>query len=73
MLKCPTCSKPVDASMIGQPGSTFPFCCDRCRLRDLGKWFDGVYQVAVEHDSLTGDEDEPVDVWIDPRQNKPNR
>jgi endogenous inhibitor of DNA gyrase (YacG/DUF329 family) len=23
----------------------FPFCSERCRLLDLGKWFDGQYRI----------------------------
>ena len=40
-LKCPTCKKPVDAK-----GSDFPFCSDRCRLLDLGKWASGEYVIS---------------------------
>lgn len=25
----------------------FPFCSERCKLIDLGRWLDGVYQVPV--------------------------
>lgn len=25
---------------------SFPFCSDRCRLIDLGKWFDDEYRVS---------------------------
>jgi endogenous inhibitor of DNA gyrase (YacG/DUF329 family) len=38
---CPTCKKPVDVS-----GEDFPFCSDRCRLLDLGKWASGDYRVS---------------------------
>jgi hypothetical protein len=24
----------------------FPFCSERCRLRDLGRWIDGDYQIS---------------------------
>jgi hypothetical protein len=34
---------------------TFPFCSDRCKLIDLGRWLDGKYQIAVAGD----DEDAP--------------
>jgi uncharacterized protein len=34
-VPCPTCAKPVTWS----PESKFrPFCCERCRLIDLGEW-----------------------------------
>jgi len=33
VLRCPTCG------MLVRPGDAdFPFCSDRCRLIDLGKW-----------------------------------
>ncbi len=40
-LKCPICKKPVPK---GNPD--FPFCSDRCRLIDLGKWASGAYVIS---------------------------
>jgi len=40
-LKCPTCKNPVD-----KKNSNFPFCSDRCRLIDLGKWASGAYVIS---------------------------
>lgn len=41
VLRCPTCSELV------RPGSEdFPFCSDRCRQIDLGKWASGVYKIS---------------------------
>jgi endogenous inhibitor of DNA gyrase (YacG/DUF329 family) len=40
-LFCPTCRKVVLAS-----GEDFPFCSDRCRLLDLGKWASGDYKIS---------------------------
>lgn len=40
-LKCPICKKPVKN---GDP--EFPFCSERCRLIDLGKWASGAYVVS---------------------------
>jgi endogenous inhibitor of DNA gyrase (YacG/DUF329 family) len=39
--RCPTCKKLV---LAGDP--EFPFCSDRCRLIDLGKWASGGYVIA---------------------------
>lgn len=72
MLKCPTCGKPVDESMVGQRGSTFPFCSDRCKLRDLGKWLSGAYQIPIEPDEDELDET-PPEVWVDPDAKKRRR
>jgi endogenous inhibitor of DNA gyrase (YacG/DUF329 family) len=40
-LGCPTCKKPVSAK-----DSEFPFCSERCRLIDLGKWASGDYVIS---------------------------
>ena len=40
-LRCPTCNKLVTAS-----NEDFPFCSDRCRRIDLGKWAMGVYKIS---------------------------
>jgi endogenous inhibitor of DNA gyrase (YacG/DUF329 family) len=41
VLRCPTCA------MLVQPGhEDFPFCSDRCRKIDLGKWATGVYKIS---------------------------
>ena len=45
-LKCPICSKPV-AAPAGDDRRAYPFCSDRCRDVDLGRWLDGAYQVPV--------------------------
>ena len=63
--KCPTCGKPVSSDMLGKPGSTFPFCSERCKLRDLGNWLSGAYQIPVEQSDDEQDES-PPEVWVDP-------
>jgi uncharacterized protein len=42
--RCPTCSKPYAIAAIADL-PTFPFCTDRCRLIDLGRWIDGAYTI----------------------------
>lgn len=39
-LRCPICKKVVKN---GDP--EFPFCSDRCRTIDLGKWASGAYVI----------------------------
>ncbi len=39
-LRCPICKKPVKST---DPES--PFCSQRCRTIDLGKWASGAYVV----------------------------
>ncbi len=41
LLRCPTCGMLV---RIGD--EDFPFCSDRCRKIDLGKWASGVYKIS---------------------------
>jgi endogenous inhibitor of DNA gyrase (YacG/DUF329 family) len=41
-LFCPTCRKVVLAS-----DADFPFCSDRCRILDLGKWASGDYKIST--------------------------
>ncbi|MDQ7012079.1 MAG: DNA gyrase inhibitor YacG [Mariprofundaceae bacterium] len=40
-FRCPTCGKPVT-----RQNKSFPFCSERCRLTDLGKWASGDYRIA---------------------------
>ena len=44
-LPCPTCGRAVATAEDKRP-SSFPFCCPRCRLRDLGAWIDGTHVIA---------------------------
>jgi endogenous inhibitor of DNA gyrase (YacG/DUF329 family) len=39
-LRCPICKKAVKSN-----DADFPFCSDRCRTIDLGKWASGAYVV----------------------------
>ena len=41
-LRCPTCRGLVLAG-----DENFPFCSDRCRLIDLGKWATGGYVIST--------------------------
>ena len=40
-VRCPICKKPVARS-----APVFPFCSERCRTIDLGKWASGQYVVS---------------------------
>ena len=47
---CPVCGKDT------APGrSSFPFCCKRCRLLDLGLWKDESYRISREIKPLDED------------------
>lgn len=42
--RCPTCSKGFAVDRIDDL-PTFPFCSERCRLIDLGRWIDEAFTV----------------------------
>ena len=39
--RCPTCRQEV-----GDDSPAKPFCSDRCRMVDLGRWMDESYRVS---------------------------
>jgi endogenous inhibitor of DNA gyrase (YacG/DUF329 family) len=41
-MKCPICKKKEVA--LGEPD--FPFCSERCRLIDLGRWASEEYRIS---------------------------
>lgn len=47
-MQCPTCKKPVEVPADDQPMGPFPFCSDRCKMVDLGRWLDEKYQIPVQ-------------------------
>ena len=63
--RCPICEKPYEIAKLGDL-PTFPFCNDRCKLIDLGRWIDGAYAIPGSEEpprtpapeGRTGDEDE---------------
>jgi len=42
--RCPICGKAYEVQSLDDL-PTFPFCSERCRLIDLGRWIDGGYVV----------------------------
>lgn len=53
VLRCPICQRSVEAV---EP-KLKPFCSERCRAVDLGKWLGGDYRIPVrtEHEDEDGD------------------
>jgi hypothetical protein len=41
-LRCPSCR-----TLVLRTNENFPFCSDRCRLIDLGKWASGGYVIST--------------------------
>ena len=47
-MLCPICKKTVpDPAPVHERPKHFPFCSDRCKLIDLGRWLDGKYQIPL--------------------------
>jgi endogenous inhibitor of DNA gyrase (YacG/DUF329 family) len=44
VIKCPRCGN--ETSFEGNPFR--PFCSERCKLIDLGKWVTGAYRVPTK-------------------------
>ena len=54
-LRCPICEKQFDPAA----SAAMPFCSERCRQIDLGRWFREKYSVPVERKD-EDDEDAPA-------------
>jgi len=46
ILRCPVCNKKVDTEVA----KATPFCSERCRLVDLGRWLGEEYGLPYEGD-----------------------
>ena len=51
-MKCPTCGKPIE----WKDNPYRPFCSERCKLIDLGRWVNEEYSVPGEQVTIP---DEP--------------
>lgn len=58
---CPTCRREV---LTRAANPCFPFCSERCRAVDLGRWLGGEYRIAAR----SQDEDEDGDATQAPPQ-----
>jgi hypothetical protein len=54
-LGCPSCRNPVRST-----DEDFPFCSDRCRMIDLGKWASGAYVISspLQGEGPSGESDD---------------
>ena len=60
-MLCPTCKKSIaDAGPGEDLPKHFPFCCERCKLIDLGRWLDGKYQIPVVDREDRGSGTDPI-------------
>jgi uncharacterized protein len=53
-VKCPTCKKLVE---FGSPD--FPFCTERCRLIDIGRWADEEFRIPAVSPMIELESNEP--------------
>ena len=51
-VKCPICGKSFEIAQLDDLPS-FPFCTDRCKLVDLGRWIDGDYAIPDKAQART--------------------
>lgn len=57
-LRCPVCQERFDP----QTSPAMPFCSERCRLMDLGRWLNEENSVPLEE---TAEDDFPASDWED--------
>ncbi|MGQ9860273.1 MAG: DNA gyrase inhibitor YacG [Thermodesulfobacteriota bacterium] len=58
VVHCPVCKRPV----VWEQNLHRPFCSERCRLVDLGRWLDESYRISSPLDDEsdpTGETQEP--------------
>jgi hypothetical protein len=46
-MNCPICKVQLQGVDLKNPPSAYPFCSERCKLIDLGRWLSGKYQIPV--------------------------
>ncbi|HYE08436.1 MAG TPA: DNA gyrase inhibitor YacG [Planctomycetota bacterium] len=56
-VPCPTCGTDVPTPADWRPDS-FPFCCARCRVLDLGAWASDRYVIAGRAPAFADDSSE---------------
>ena len=54
IASCPTCGKRVGYRR-GQENTFFPFCGERCKLIDLGKWLDEKHRIVDPAPGASGE------------------
>ncbi|MCI0402438.1 MAG: DNA gyrase inhibitor YacG [Acidobacteria bacterium] len=54
--RCPICQQATNSAIHAD----FPFCSERCRLLDLGRWADETYRISSPAPAIES-ENEPDD------------
>lgn len=60
-VKCPHCKKEFDYYQ----SSFRPFCCEKCKMVDLGQWLNEEYTVAGRDHSVYIEESEQLQKLLD--------
>lgn len=53
IASCPHCGT---STRLDPQNPWRPFCSERCKLLDLGAWFDGRHAIPAEPDAADGDD-----------------
>jgi uncharacterized protein len=64
--RCPTCRRQF--ADTDEVRAYSPFCSERCRLADLGKWLDGGYRIESPISEEDLDQGLPTDGNPDPTE-----
>jgi len=62
--RCPVCKRVIAKAMLeaSRKEKFYPFCSNRCKLIDLGKWLDSDYRIpAADEDKNSSSPDEEND------------
>lgn len=57
IVKCPTCGRNCEYS---EKNPWRPFCCERCKVIDLGAWASDKY--VIPDKPIEGEDEVPVDI-----------
>jgi endogenous inhibitor of DNA gyrase (YacG/DUF329 family) len=60
-VKCPTCDK----KFIYKTSESRPFCTERCKMVDLGHWFDESYTVSGQDGTVYIEDPELLGTSVD--------
>ena len=68
VVRCPICGRSFEfVSFEATP--SFPFCSERCRLIDLGRWIDGDYRIPA---TACGPDEEEAEEPVGPVESDPD-
>lgn len=60
-VRCPICARTMQGHSA-QDWPSLPFCSERCRLIDLGRWLGEAYRIPAEPEGEAPTESEDQDI-----------